>query len=480
MLRLEGSGSLYERTYRALRREILAGRRPAGSKLPSTRVLAADLGISRTTALLAYDQLLAEGYIEGREGSGTYVGSALPDPVLPGRSHAGDGRLPARPAAPRLSAYGRRIVARPPRAAPSDTWHGHTIQYDFRYGTTGTHIPERFWRRLVTRRLRKEPSEAEPTTLRTEFFIRYGRPEGYAPLRRAVADYLERVRAVACTPEQIVIVNGSQQALDLIARVLIDPGDTVVIEEPHAQGAREVFLAAGARLIPAPVDRNGLDPSALPRAARQARLAYVTPSHQFPTGAVMSLARRLALLRWASAARAYVLEHDYDGEYRYEGRPIEAVQALDREGRVIYVGTFSRVLFPALRLGYMVVPAPLVAPVRAAKHLTDRYTAGLSQEVVADLIASGQFERALRRARKQFASRRATLVAALEEHLGRRVAIEGENAGTHVMVRLRDVAARAVPGIVQRAAAAGVGIYPASPYYLRPRGTRRSFWTMPR
>ena len=296
----------------------------------------------------------------------------------------------------------------------------------------------------------------------------YGPPSGYGPLREALAGYLARARGLSCDADQIVIVNGSQQAFDLIARVLLDPGDNVVIEEPHYHGSRLTFEAAGARLIGIPVDAEGLDTTRLPPATARARLACVTPCHQFPTGVIMPLGRRLALLEWASRAAAWVVEDDYVSEFRYEGRPIEALQALDRTGRVIYVGTFSKILFPALRLAYLVLPSALVKPFLAAKWVADRYTTLLGQEALTDFIMSGQFERYLRRACTRNAARRRALIEALEQQLGDRVEIAGENAGVHLLVWLNDVRPRDLESIMTRAARGGVGVYPISPYYSRP------------
>jgi GntR family transcriptional regulator/MocR family aminotransferase len=298
--------------------------------------------------------------------------------------------------------------------------------------------------------------------------LHYGPPEGYAPLREAIAAYLGRSRAVLCEPGQIIVVNGSQQALDLAARVLLDAGDSVLIEEPHYQGARQVFLAAGARLLPMPVDEEGLVTTSLPDARAAARLVYVTPSHQFPTGTIMSLVRRLALLQWAEATAAYVLEDDYDSEFRYEGRPVEAVQGLDRSGRVIYIGTFSKVLFPALRLGYLVLPPPLVPLFSAAKWLTDRHTSILEQAALTDFIHEGHFEHHLRRSRTRNAARRAALLEALDTYLGARVEVWGANAGVHLLVWLQDVAPDQLSAFIDCAARAGVGLYPVTPYYLTP------------
>jgi GntR family transcriptional regulator/MocR family aminotransferase len=458
-IKLDGSGALYQQLYRSLRRAILAGQLAPGVRLPATRTLARELGVSRNTVLIAYEQLLAEGYAVGQAGSGTYVASALPDAMLTTAQTLPE-VVPASPSAmPRLSAYGQHAALHWPVLAPGQEPHRAAVRYDFRYGLPAVEeFPHDTWRRLLARRARSASVRS----------LRYGPPEGYEPLREAIADYLRRSRAVVCEPEQILIVNGSQQALDLAARVLLDPGDWVVIEEPHYQGARQVFLAAGARLLTSVVDADGLDVSDLPRAAASARLAYVTPSHQFPTGAIMSLARRLALLAWAERADAYVLEDDYDSEYRYEGRPVEAVQGLDRSGRVIYVGTFSKVLFPALRLGYMVLPKPLLQPFLAAKWLTDRHTSTLEQEMLTDFIREGHFERHLRRSRMRNAARRSTLLEALATYLGSRIAISGANAGIHLLVWLHGTRPDHIDELINRAARAGVGLYSVMPYYLTP------------
>ncbi|HSJ97662.1 MAG TPA: PLP-dependent aminotransferase family protein, partial [Myxococcota bacterium] len=333
------------------------------------------------------------------------------------------------------------------------------VRIDFRYGLPGVqNFPFFVWRKLVSRRLRKPGARA----------LVYSAAEGLPELRRALAAYLRRVRAVQCTPDDILVVNGSQQALDLIARVLLQPGDRVLIEEPHYLGARQIFLAAGARLVPGPVDHDGLDIERAPRAAARARVAYVTPSHQFPTGAVMPLARRLALLRWAQASGAWIVEDDYDSEYRYGGRPVEAVQALDRAGQVLYVGTLSKTLYPALRIGYMVLPANLVPAFRAAKYLADLHTPTLQQEVLADFIEEGHFERHLRRTRTRNAQRREALLAALREHCGDAVEVQGSSAGLHLLLWLKRVPPSKLDAVVRRTAEAGVGVYPVRPNYLQP------------
>jgi GntR family transcriptional regulator/MocR family aminotransferase len=260
----------------------------------------------------------------------------------------------------------------------------------------------------------------------------------------------------------VLIVNGSQQALDLAIRLLLNPGDIVAVEDPQYHGMRQVLQAARLRVRPVSVDHDGIDPSRMPR---DARLALVTPSHQFPTGAVLSLERRLTLLAWARRANAIIVEDDYDGEFRYEGEPVEPLQSLDRDGRVLYVGTFSRTMFPALRIGYIVAPRPLVPAFVAAKWLADRHTAILEQETLAEFIASGAYERHLRRTRRVNTTRRAALLSAIEQHLADRVTISGSRSGTHIVLWPRAKVSEAAT--IVRAAAAGVGIDGIARYYLR-------------
>lgn len=458
-VKLDGSGALYQQLYQELRHRILHGDLTPGARLPSTRVLARELGVSRNTVLYAYHQLLAEGYAVGHTGSGTYIASTFPDmaPVLEPPSSAPE---PPRPhPTPTLSAYGQRVASGAAELMPYAPPRRGTIRYDFRYGLPAVEtFPYAIWRRLLSRRVRAATRQS----------LHYGTPAGYVPLRQAIAAYLQRARAVACDPEQIVIVNGSQQALDLAARLLVDPGDQVVIEDPNYQGARQVFRAAGARLLPVPVDAEGLDTRALPRDSVPVRLAYVTPSHQFPSGVIMSLSRRLALRAWAERVGAYILEDDYDSEFRYTGRPLEAVQSLDRTGRVIYVGTFSKVLFPSLRLGYLVLPRSLVSTFTAAKWLTDRHTSTFEQEVLSDFITEGHFERHLRRSRTRYSARLTALLEALREHLGDGIEISGASTGMHLLVWLNHTMPEAIDTVIDRAARAGIGIYSVAPNFMRP------------
>jgi len=434
--------------YRGLRQGILSGSFRAGDRLPSTRDLAEQLGISRTVSLRAYEQLLAEGFAASRGGSGTYVSEGL------GRG------LPQRlekSAKLRLSRYG---TAAADVAATVDFPERRSIplRYDFAYGRGDiATFPFEMWRRILLRHARRAPVRE----------LDYAAAAGSSALREAISVHLRRSRAVICDPAQVIVVNGSQQALDLIARVLIERGDAVAIENPQYQGTREVLRAAGSRLQPVPVDRDGLNPRRLPE---NARLAFVTPSHQFPTGAILPLARRLALLAWARSKDAVVVEDDYDGEFHYEGQPLESLQGLDREGRVIYVGTFSRTVFSALRIGYLIAPKSLVPPFTSAKWLCDRHTATLEQQTLAEFIASGLYERHLRRVRRRNAARRQALLEAIHKYLGDRVEMTGEGAGAHVVLWPKEGVSE--DALIHRAASRGVGIYGISRYFLaRPSRT---------
>lgn len=448
-LRLDGDGSLQRQLYQSLRAAILSGRLAGGSRLPSTRVLAREVGVSRNTVLQACERLIAEGYVAARERSGLYV-------VETGSAPAE--RAAATSAAPRLSAAARRLAgAVPPGRASWSPWH-EPLPYDFRYGEPSyADLPLEVWSRLLGRRARGLSARR----------LAYQSPGGAPELREALAGYLGRARGVVSTPEQIVIVHGSQQAIDLSARVLIDPGDRVVVEEPHYTGFTYCLRAAGAQLVHVPVDANGLRTDAL-GAIEGARLACVTPSHQYPTGAVLSLPRRLALLEWAARADAYVLEDDYDGEFRFDGKPIESLQSLDRGGRVLYTGTASKLLFPSLRIGWIAAPEALVPHLSDAKALADTGTPSLEQLALADFIVEGHLERHARRARSRCAMRRATLLEAVAEHFGDDARILGASAGLHVLLRLPGVPADAVPQLRAAARRKGVAVYPAAPFYATP------------
>jgi len=434
---------LYRQVYRGMRQAILGGAAGAGERLPSTRDLAEQLGISRTVVLLAYEQLLAEGFITGRGGSGTYVSEGLAGNGSPGKRRLA--RL-------RLSRFGEAAMG---SMATVNTPLPRPVapRYNFIYGRSDLEtFPFALWRRLLLRQARRG------STRQFDYGSALGNPE----LRAAICAHLRRARAVVCDPSEVMVVNGSQQALDLVMRVLVQPGDAVAIENPQYDGIREALRVAGARLRPVPVDRDGLDPARLPE---DARMVFVTPSHQFPTGAILSLDRRLALLRWARRRNAVIVEDDYDGEFHYDGRPLESLQGLDREGRIIYIGTFSRTVFPALRIGYLIAPASLVPAFTAAKWLSDLHSATLEQQTLAEFIRGGMYERHLRRLRRRNTARRAALLEAIGKYLGDRVEVTGEGAGAQVVLWPRKRVSE--EAIVAEAAKKGVGIYGIAHCYVR-------------
>jgi GntR family transcriptional regulator/MocR family aminotransferase len=434
---------LFRQVYSGLRQAILSGTFRAGDSLPSTRDLSQELGISRTVVLLAYDQLIAEGFAAGRGGSGTYVSEGLSSSRT---------KSPENSAKLKLSRYGS-AAADVASAVDFPGRRSIPLRYDFVYGGRGDveTFPFEMWRRILLRHVRKAPIRQ----------LDYGAAAGSFALREAISVHVRRSRAVNCDASQVIVVNGSQQALDLVARVSIERGDPVAIEDPQYQGAREIFRTAGARLRTVPVDREGLNPAKLPK---DAVLVFLTPSHQFPTGAILPVARRLALLDWARSKNAVVVEDDYDGEFRYEGQPLESLQGLDTEGRVIYIGTFSRTVFSALRIGYLIVPKSLALAFTSAKWLCDRHTATLEQETLAEFISTGMYERHLRRLRRRNAARREALLDAIRKHLGDRVEVTGEGAGTHIVLWPKRRVAEDT--VIQKTASRGVGIYGISRYFL--------------
>jgi GntR family transcriptional regulator/MocR family aminotransferase len=432
---------LSRQIYLGFRQAILRRVMGNGERLPSTRELAEQLHVSRTVVVLAYEQLLAEGFVVGRAGSGTYVAQVL----TAGRAGARASRVRVR-----LSRYGRAAAA-----AAKANFLGQRaprLRYDFAYGRSDVEVfPFEMWRRMLLRHARKASVRG----------LDYGPTSGSPALREAISVHLRRSRAVICDASQVIIVSGSQQALDLVARVLIDRGDRIAVEDPCYQGTREVLRAAGARIVPVPVDRDGLDPAKLPE---RARMVFVTPSHQFPTGAVLSLSRRLSLVDWARRTDALVVEDDYDGEYRYEDQSLQSLQGLDAEGRVIYIGTFSRTVFSSLRIGYLIVPKPLVSVFTSAKWLCDRHTATLEQETLAEFITSGLYERHLRRVRRRNTARRQALREAIARYLGDRVEVTGYGSGAHVALWPRERMVESA--VIEKAAALEVAVYGISPYFL--------------
>lgn len=428
--------------YEALRDQIIAGVYPPESQIPSSRGLADELGVARTTVTVALEQLAAEGFIEITQGRRPRVVSS---PVRP---------APSEPVAPRsgpvrLSAYGDRLRSAPP-------WTGDIAtapQIDFRYGDLAPgDFPSLLWRRALTETLARRPQR-----------LAYGDPRGSLRLRQALQGYLWRARTIRCDLDQIMIVNGSQQGLDLCARLLLDPRERFVMEDPGYRMARQVFEATGATPVAIDVDADGMRTAGLETV--EARLAYVTPSHQFPLGGVMPVARRHQLLDWARARSAYVLEDDYDSEYRYDINPVPPLHSLQPDAAVIYLGTVSKTLSPMLRIGYLVVPPELVPVFSTAKQITDRHSPVAEQEALARLIETGSYERHVRRVRRLNGERRATLLAALRRHFGDRIRVQGAEAGLHVVVWFDHLPRAREPDLIAAARRLGLGLHPISPLY---------------
>lgn len=458
---LDGNGPLYRQIYGGVRKKILNGRLGAGTRLPSSRSLATELGVSRNIVVLAFDQLIAEGYVTVRRGSGAYVAAEIPEAMTSVETDRTANSPSGGSVEPRLSQATRRMYQSIRGRKVGWSSRYRKLPIDFRYGRPDYEdFPHETWWRLLQRRARKS----------TLADLDYGPAAGALELREALASYLHRARGVDCSAEQILIVNGSQQGLDLIARTLLDPKDGVLIEDPHYIGARSAFETVGAELVPIRVDAEGLRTQDLPKRRKSIRLAYVTPSHQFPTGAVLPLARRLELLQWAERSGAYIFEDDYDSEYRYDGRPVESLQGLDTAGLVIYSGTFSKCMFPSLRLGYLVLPTPLVAPLVQMKAITDAGNATLFQLALADFLQDGHFERHIRRSRARNARKREILIDSVDEFLGDRAELIGVNAGLHVMLHLPGLRANQTETLRAKARDAGVGFYSAVPFYFgQPR-----------
>lgn len=452
VINLDGSPAdpMYRRLYDELRGAILAGKLVPGSRLPSTRELATDLGLSRTTVLNAFDQLIAEGYVEGHTGVGTYVSRALPEDLLHTRAKAAP--VAKGSAAKRvLSRRGERLAA----TAVTLTQRNDKPR-PFRSGIPALDLfPFATWARLSAKRWRNASYE----------LLQYGDPAGYRPLRLAIAAYLGASRAVRCDADQVIVVAGSQQALEIAAQVLLDPGDAVWVEDPGYLGARGAMLGAGARLVPVPVNEEGLDVADGIKRSAAAHVACVSPSHQFPLGMIMSVARRLALLEWAARSGAWIIEDDYDSEYRYSGRPVASLQGLDTQGRVVYIGTFSKVLFPSLRLGYIVAPPDLVDAFIKARAIFDRHSPTIEQSVLADFISDGHFARHIRLMRTVYAERQEVLVKEIKK--AGVFEVYPDEAGMHLVGWLPNDVSDVVAA--QRAAEHGVDVGSLSNYCLEQK-----------
>ncbi|CAX60649.1 Transcriptional regulator, GntR family [Erwinia billingiae Eb661] len=397
-----------EKLCTTLRQLIRSGMLTSGERLPSSRLLASDLALSRITVEAAYAQLESEGYLQRQTGKGTFVSVSLAD--HPPR------KKPPEPTAATLSARGNRIVATGGCQDP-------LFPQAFAAGSPDLHaFPHAIWRRLVGQRLRHAPEE----------MMRYGHPQGLPLLQHAVARYLAQSRGVRCEPEQVMILTSSQQALQMLALLLCDAGDTVWLEEPGYSGARNAFISAGANVIPMPLDEEG---ATIPD-KKAARMVYLTPSHQYPTGVAMTLQRRLQWLALARREGCWLLEDDYDSEFYYQDQPMPALQGLDDSNRVLYLGTFSKVLFPSLRLAYLVVPPSLVDPLSKLRSVMDGHSAQLMQAVTADFINNGHFQAHLRLMRKLYASRRALLLEQLASKLGDNLVPLSHSSGLQLAVTL--------------------------------------------
>ncbi|TCK22098.1 PLP-dependent aminotransferase family protein [Pseudonocardia endophytica] len=445
----------YKALYEQLRTSILTGQLAAGARLPPTRHLATETGLSRNTVLAAFEQLRAEGYIAGRQGSGTYVAHVLPEQLLTtGPGTPATTASSASPAA-RLSARGERLIRARRLPLPSVLGrapHGTA----FLVGLPALDaFPFETWTKLYTTRIRRSGPQ----------LMRYDDAAGYRPLREAIATYISTARGIRCTADQVIVTTGSQQALEFCARILLDPGDPAWLEDPGYLGTRAALTSAGARIVPVPVDENGLDVTAGIHLEPDARLAAITPSHQFPLGHTMSLERRLALIDWASSKDAWIVEDDYDAEFRYVSKPHAALAAIDNRQRVIYVGTFSKVLFPSLRLGYVVAPPDLVDGFVAAHLSTDMHAHLIDQAVVADFIDHGHLARHLRRMRVLHHERQHELVG-LTEPIAGSLDMTPSDGGLHLVGRLADD--RDDRAVARNAVRRGVHVWPLSTHYLGP------------
>ena len=442
---LDGRGPLHAQLTRALKGALVAGLVGNGSRLPPTRLLARELGLSRNTVLTAYEQLRAEGFVDGRVGSGSYVTT----PLLP--EAANDPQpLSSQP----QSAYARRgrQLHDPQARAAGGTLPG--TRYPFQYGLPLVNP-------ALTSAWARALSHAAAYTAPN-----YPDPQGLPALREAICDYLARRRGVHASPEDVLVVGGTQQAVSLTARVLLDEGDLVAMEDPQYLAMRKVLQIHGAKVQGVPVDAEGLRCDLLPR--ESPRLVCVTPSHQFPGGAILPLSRRMELLQYARHHQSWILEDDYDGEFRYDSRPLAALRSLDGDGRVVYVGTFSKSLFPSLRLGYLVVPAALRRDFITAKWAQDFGNSAIEQAALARFMADGSFERHLRRSAKILQERRAVLLDGLRRCSEGRLDIADSHAGMHLVVWLRDLRAVDRDGFIAAGHRLGLGLHSIHPHYIAP------------
>jgi GntR family transcriptional regulator/MocR family aminotransferase len=449
-LDLDSEIPMYRQLYDWFRRAIVNGQLRPGQRVPSTRSLAVELKISRIPVFNAYEQLCAEGYLETFVGAGTCVAKSIPDESLSPTLRMGlkgSGKSVDRERPRRISDRGRALTS-----MPSQCWLNSFGAFRVSLPAVD-HFPIRVWSRLVARHSRMLQPE----------IMAYGDAMGHLPFREAIAQYLATARGVRCNSSQILVTTGSQQALQICAQVLLDPKDCVAIEEPGYPGARQALRSAGSRLVPVRVDDEGIKVTEL-ISRGDMRAVYITPSHQYPLGMTMSATRRMELLNWAARSGTWIIEDDYDSEYRFGSRPIVSLQGLDKHARVIYIGTFSKVLFPALRLGYVVLPADLMPAFSASREAADIFSSTLYQAVLTDFIQEGHFARHLRRMRMLYMERRSMLVRAINAQMGKTLEVIGTEAGMH-LVTLLPPALDDSP-IARKAAESGISAMPLSSCYL--------------
>ncbi|MGK0271835.1 MAG: GntR family transcriptional regulator/MocR family aminotransferase [Cocleimonas sp.] len=431
--------TLYRNLYDSLRKSIISGEYQAGEKLPSSRELSKTLGVSRNIVVNCYEQLNAEGYIETRFGSGSFVAAnAIQQPLAESKQIKQE---------PVLTNVAKKSM---------EHWRNYDLNKDlgskvninFQYGPVNISDELLADINRIARKCRE--------TINSN----YQHPEGLQRLREIISRYAQQNRGCRCRPENIVITNGSQQALDLIARMLLKENDEVLIEEPAYRGATQAFTNLGAKLIRSEVDENGINPDLFTeQKAENARLIYTTPSHQFPTGGVLSLPRRLALLEWANTHNAFIIEDDYDSEFRYQGPPIESIQGLDECDQTIYMGTFSKVLSPVMRVGYVILPDSLVEAFTALKWCADRHSPLLNQLILAEFMDSPLFAKHLKRSRKTYSKRHDVLINALNKHFGDDVTVQGTNAGIHILAWMNKLHVSQEAELLSLADSMSLGLY---------------------
>ena len=465
---------LKRQLYDEIRRLILCGQWVPGYKLPSSRILAQGLGISRPIINWAFGELLNEGYIQTFAGSGTFVSRDLPDELLHARkdnympeSNQSTTALPLAASGEYLHSLGKLDDQLGAPLGNQPDYKSKKYEIDFRETPPSlAHFPVNQWQKLLNKHWRTVQSIMNFTQ----------NPKGYYPLREAIAEYVFKARAIRCQTEQVIVVGGTQQALNLIAKVHLNSGDPVAVEDPGYNGAKYIFQSYSAQVWPIPVDESGLDTDALEALETiRFKLLYLTPSHQVPLGSMLSLPRRLKIIHWAQKTGAIIVEDDYDGEYRYSGRPIPALAALDESGQsAIYVRTFSKALFPSLRIGYLVVPERLIDIYTWAKKLDDNYSPILEQAVLADFISSGNFEKHIRRMHKVYGHKRQLLEQSLKKHFGESATVLGESAGISLSVRFKTELEDKT--IIEKLAAVGVGIRTNRRDYLADGYTKSEFF----